>query len=67
MQLSTKQIKVLVKELTGDNFKHDYVKGDIKAIWSYLRPRNIEFIMAHIYAKQEWFAGWITPGDLSFI
>jgi len=29
MQLSTKQIKVMVKELTGDNFKHDYVKGDM--------------------------------------
>ena len=29
MQLSTKQIKVLVKELTGDNFQQDYVKGDM--------------------------------------
>ena len=29
MQLSTTQIKVMVRELTGDNFKHDYVKGDM--------------------------------------
>ena len=29
MQLSTKQIKVMVRELTGDNFQYDYVKGDM--------------------------------------